>query len=821
MPDPSPSEERFRRLVEIAPDTVLLHAGGELLFINPAGVRLLGAASADQLIGLPIADFLNPDRVSAAVGPGGPAPHAPAEVVEDQVTRLDGGTIDVEIVVLPSSFEGKIANQVILRDISRRKQAEAALKESEQRFKSLFEGVPVGVYRISPRGELLHCNRALVDLLGYPSRKRLVGLMTGDFYVEEEDREIWKTMIRYEGRVVNFETRIRRFDGSKVWVRSNTEIIHDQEGRVAGYEGLVEDVTDRKRAEDALRTSEERFRSLVQHASDMISILDAEGKALYYSPASQRVLGFAPASRLGGHGFESIHPRDRPRVQAVFDELLSQPGKSRTAEYRMRHADGSWRVLESSLTHLLHNPAVSGVVVNSRDVSDRKQAEDRLLHDALHDPLTALPNRTLFMDRLTHCLDRRSRVDSYRCAVLFLDLDRFKMINDSFGHAIGDRLLVQASGRLKGCLRPNDTLARLGGDEFAILLDDVDDASNAVRVAKRVQTELEVPFSLEAREVYSSASIGIALSGGESGPEDILRDADTAMYRAKSQGRAGYAIFDADMHARVRAQLELETDLRRALTRDQFDVFYQPIVDLRSAAVAGFEALARWHHPERGLLLPGEFMSLAEETGLVNAIGRQVLAQACSQMKAWNERRSPEEPLFVSVNLSARQLAQPDLLDQIREILETHGLAGDRLSLEVTESAVADRPDAVLETLVRLRRLGVRVSLDNFGTGTASLSLLHRFPFDRVKIDRWFVSGVGTDGSSEELVEGILTLCRSRRLDAVAEGVETGDQRRRLTELGCAYAQGFLFSEPVDRRRVEELLVATTLDFDQGEAAIE
>ncbi len=816
MPDPSPSEERFRRLVEIAPDTVLLHAGGELLFVNPAGVRLLGAAAAEELTGRPVADFVDPVQAAAAIGEG-----PSAEIVESRVRRLDGARVEVEILSLPSTFGGRRATQVILRDISRRKRAEAALKESEQRYKSLFEGVPVGVYRISPRGELLHCNRALVELLGYPSRERLLGLMTTSLYVEEDDREVWKTMMRYEGRVVNFETRIRRFDSSKVWVRSTTEAVRDRQDRIAGYEGLVEDVTDRKRAEDALRTSEERFRSLVQNASEMISILDAKGQAAYHSPASLRVLGFEPASRAGRPGFESIHDCDRPRVQALFDELLEKPGKSRNAEYRVRHADDSWRVLESSFTNLLHNPAVCGVVVNSRDVSDRKRAEERLLHDALHDPLTALPNRSLFMDRLTHSLDRRSRTLSYRCAVLFLDLDRFKLVNDSFGHAIGDRLLVQVGGRLGGCLRPNDTLARLGGDEFAILLDDVDDASIAVRVAQRVQTELEVPFTLDGHEVYSSASIGIALSDAESKPEDVLRDADTAMYRAKGQGRAGYAIFDAQMHAQVRAQLELETDLRRALASSQLEVFYQPIVALRTGTVAGLEALARWHHPERGLLLPGEFMPLAEETGLVHAIGRQVLTRACAQMQAWNERRSPQEPLFVSVNLSRRQLAQSDLLDQVRETLDATGLAGDRLSLEVTESAVADHPDAVLETLVRLRRLGIRLSLDNFGTGTASLSLLHRFPFDRVKIDRWFVGGIGTDGEGEGLVEGILTLCRSRRLDAVAEGVETREQRRRLTELGCAYAQGFLFSEPIDRRRVEALLSAATLDFDQGDAPAE
>ncbi len=816
MPEESFNETRLQRLVEAAPDGVLLHAGGEVVYANPAAARLLGAAAADDLVGRPIAAFAAPGSRTIAADLSAlelDTPGEGAELVEDRMARLDGEVIEVEVVALPSSFRGAPVTQLVVRDVTPRKRAEAALKESERRYRDLFEGVPVGVYEISRSGELKVWNRAVEELLAAPGGEGLEGLDTGSLYVDPEDRDAWKTLVQYQGRVSHFETRIRRLDGARIWVRCQARALRDADGKVVGYEATVEDVTDRRRAEDALRASEERFRSLVQNAADLITILDREARVVYHSPASQRLLGFAPSERVGTPGFELVHPRDRPRIEALFAELLENPRRSRRIEVRMRHADGSWRMHEAKITNLLQNPAVDGVVVNSRDVTDRRQAEARLRHDALHDALTGLPNRTLFMDRLEHCLNRRSRDAHYRCAVLFLDLDRFKMVNDSLGHAAGDRLLVQAGRRLKGCLRPNDSLARLGGDEFAVLLDDVGDASVAVKVARRIRRELETPFELEGREVYSSASIGIAVSG-DAGPEEVLRDADTAMYRAKSRGRAAHAIFDERMHGQVRAQLQLETDLRQALELGQLEVFYQPIVTLPAGALAGFEALVRWRHPERGLLLPGEFMPLAEETGLVDAVGGQVLEEACRQMKAWNDLRAPREPLLISVNLSNRQFRRPGLCAQLGRVLEASGLAGDRLAVEVDEAAVAGETEVVLETLVKIKQLGVRLSLDNFGSGTGSLSLLHRLPFDHIKIDRWFVLHAGTEAGSDELLEGILTLCRGRRLATVAEGVETAGQRRKLVELGCGFAQGFLFSEPVDRRRAETLLEAAPLDFD-------
>ncbi len=800
--------ERFQRLVEMTPDTVLLHAGGELVFVNSAGARLLGA-EAPQLLGRRLADFVDPGVPEQRAEP---PEDDTGQVVEGELRRIDGEAVDVELVSLPSSYEGRPATQVVIRDVSARKRAEDALRSSEQRYRSLFEGVPVGVYRISSEGSFLEVNRALLEILGFARREDMVDMKSGDLYVDPEDRQAWRVMMEYEGRVDHFETQVYRHDRSTIWVRLSALAIRGEGGEIVGYEGTVEDITDRKRAEDALRRSEERFRSLVQNAPDLISILDAEGTVRYQSPSSVPLLGYSAAEQQGTQGFGRVHPEDRPQLETLFQELLRNPRRSVRCEYRIRHSDGSWRVLESKLTNLLESSSVGGVVINSRDITDRKRAENQLLHDALHDALTGLPNRTLFMDRLGLCLGHSPRHKDYRCAVLFLDLDRFKMVNDSFGHTIGDQLLVQVSRRLGSCLRPTDSLARLGGDEFAILLDNVVDASNAVRVVQRIQQELEVPFRVDGREIYSDASIGIALSSGAGQkPENLLRDADTAMYRAKGRAQASYAIFDARMHAQVRAQLQLETELRRALDQWQFEVFYQPLVAMQTGVLEGFEALLRWRHPERGLVLPDDFVPLAEDTGMINPLGARVLAEACDQMRRWSDRLTLERPLFISVNLSNRQFSQADLVDQVRGTLESSGLAGDRLVLEVTESAVMEDPDTVFATLLELKQLGIQISLDDFGTGYSSLSVLHRFPFDKVKIDRWFVRNVGVDRGSDGLVEGVLALCRWRQLETVAEGVETPEQRRKLAELDCTYAQGFLFSDAVEAARAEELIALPAL----------
>ncbi|MEO6708096.1 MAG: EAL domain-containing protein, partial [Planctomycetota bacterium] len=425
--------------------------------------------------------------------------------------------------------------------------------------------------------------------------------------------------------------------------------------------------------------------------------------------------------------------------------------------------------------------------------------------------LTNLPNRALFIDRLRQALRRASRRKDYLFAVLFLDIDRFKMVNDSLGHMAGDRLLVMIARRLELSLRPGDTVARLGGDEFTVLLDDIRDVTDATRVADRIQRELEMPFNVGGQELFTSASIGIALSAtGYEKPEDILRDSDTAMYKAKSLGKARYSMFDTGMHERAVVLLQMEADLRRAIERSELRVHYQPILSLQTGHITGVEALARWQHPLRGLVSPAEFIPIAEETGLILPIGRWVLVEACRQMVLWRDTLGAEHPLEVAVNLSGRQLALPDIVAQIGEVLRETGLEPSRLRLEITESVVMEHPEMVSTMLQELRLLGVKLSIDDFGTGYSSLAYLQRFPADTLKIDRSFVSPMGSRGENSEIARTIVTIGHNLGMRVVAEGVETAEQLAHLRGLDCEGAQGYFISKPLSSEDTERLIASRT-----------
>lgn len=449
------------------------------------------------------------------------------------------------------------------------------------------------------------------------------------------------------------------------------------------------------------------------------------------------------------------------------------------------------------------------------EIIQRTAAEAQLRHDAMHDALTGLPNRALLNDRIEHCIERARRHRDYKFALLYLDLDRFKVINDSLGHTVGDQLLMAIAQRLDGCLRSMDTIARsdrevfarLGGDEFVILLDDIRDDTDASRVAQRIQDAVSEPFDLPGHDVAITVSIGIALSAtGYESAQDILRDADTAMYRAKAAGKACYEVFDKAMHAQAIARLQLENDLRRAIEREQFQLLYQPIVKLQTARVVGFEALIRWNHPKRGLVSPADFIPVAEETGLIVPIGRWVLHEACWQLRAWRQQLPAAEALSVNVNISKRQVSEGVLVEQVDRVLRETGLPGTSLQLEITETVIMENPDSVSEVLHQLKKRGVRLHMDDFGTGYSSLSYLHRFPLEVLKIDRAFVSNLEANVRYDAVVRAIVTLAHNLNMEVIAEGIETSEQLAQILALDCDYAQGYLFSKPLAATEAEAII---------------
>ena len=571
-------------------------------------------------------------------------------------------------------------------------------------------------------------------------------------------------------------------------------------------------VARRERAEEALASSEKRFRSLVQNASDVITILNADGRVRYVSPSVERVLGYSPEEYLGQDVFDYVHSGDVWEARNTFAESLRREGISPPIEYRMRRADGAWRYFEAIANNMTDDPSVGGVVLNAWDVTERKALENELSHQAFYDPLTDLPNRALFMDRLAHALARAQRRRS-KVAVMFLDLDNFKFVNDSLGHECGDQLLVAVGERLLECLRPEDTLSRFGGDEFTVLLEGATRLNEATGVAERIAGALRAPFTIDGRDLYVTASIGICVSiDGRERPGDLLRHADLAMYRAKRGGKDNYNVFDPSVNVHPPGRLGLESDLRRAVERGEFVVHYQPEVLLETGDLAGLEALVRWEHPERGLLPPAEFVPLAEETGLIVAIGRWVLREACRQAKGWLERH-PEalgETLpAVNVNLSPRQFRHPDLVKDVARVLQETSLSPRNLGLEVIESSVMDDAVVANTVLQQLGDLGVRLAIDDFGTGYSSLSRLKHLPVDVLKIDRSFVAGIGDDAEDEVLISGVTNVAAGLGLSAVAEGVETPAQAARLRALGCTLAQGYYFSGPLPSEEVPALLAAS------------
>ncbi len=569
------------------------------------------------------------------------------------------------------------------------------------------------------------------------------------------------------------------------------------------------------------RKNEELFQIVTENAADMIALVDVKGRRLYNSPAYKRILGYSAAELGETSAFEQIHPEDRFKVLEAAREAR-ETGVGRRLEYRIKHKDGSWRVLESLASTVRDGKGeVAKLVIVNRDITERKRAQEQLEHNLFHDTLTGLPNRRLFLDRLQHAFARARRDVGHSYALVLVNLDHFKVFNETLGTAAGDRVLLEIGRAISTCLREDDTIARressgvageaalsrLGGDEYTLILDGVSDPSDAMRIAKRIQAAVAEPFFIDSREVRASASIGIALGTlAHERPEDVLKDADAAMRRAKALGGSRCEVFDEAMHTRAEGRLRLEADLRAALSARQFRIHYQPVVRLNTRAVTGFEALLRWEHPTQGLISPYRFIEAAEDSGILVSIGHWLMLQACQQLPEWEQSIFPQEPLHITVNVSARQFADARLASDIQDALRETGIDPARLQLEMTESVAAADPKLSVTVMAHLKHMGIGVILDNFGIGAASLRVLRQFPVDALKIDRSLIREMQTDRSASDMMEMVITLAHKMNLRVIAEGIETARQFERLRELGCEFGQGYYFSQALEAKAVGPFL---------------
>ena len=540
----------------------------------------------------------------------------------------------------------------------------------------------------------------------------------------------------------------------------------------------------------------------IQVSNDGLWDWDLTTNKIVYSPRWKEMLGLDgdKISDLPDEWLGRIHPEDRDRVGALIDAYLDGTTSNFEIEYRIRHfSDNYLWMLAKGLTIRSPSGKATRFAGSQTDVTELKSHEEQMIHDALHDTLTSIPNRTLLLDRIRQSLVRRKRYPETSFAVIFIDLDRFRLVNESLGHIHGDELLKLISERLKGSIPIGDTVARLGGDEFSVLIQDIVCVKDAENIAKDIQDSFSKPFSLGDREVFASASMGIAHSDNDyKTPEEILRDSELAMYRAKRDGKAQSIVFEKRFRQSTLSPIDLDTDLRRALDRDEMELHYQPIISMRDRSISGFEALLRWSHRSRGAISPNEFIPLAEETGLIYDLGQWVLRKACEQIADWNKDKSKEEQLEISINLSGRQFSDPNLVGGIFENIEKSGFNAEFLKIEITESALMENAQRSVSMLNQLKDLNIKVCVDDFGTGYSSLSYLHTFPIDTLKIDRSFVHDMSRNFRNMEIIRTIIMLAHNLKLDVIAEGVETAEQYAQLSALGCQFAQGFYFSRPVN-----------------------
>ena len=816
------SEERYRALTQNSSDLVtVIETTGIVRYQSAAIQRMLGY-SQEELLGKNAFDYVHPDdlqRVKIAYDEGLKNPESQPSS-EYRFRHKDGSWRWLESVGTNLIQEPGVGGYVVnSRDITRRKETEDRLREAEKRYRMLVERIPAITYirEIRHNSESVYVSPQVLDIMGYTPEECT---STPDLWIRilhPDDREsVLAEDLRTNETGEPFTMEYRQFakDERLVWIRDEATLVKSEEGEPLYWLGVQIDITERKRAEAQLGAAEQRFRTLVDQipAVTYIDPVDDPETSLYTSPQIEKMLGYTPEEwRENKLWPKCLHPDDRERILAADERFEAGGEEPFSEEYRLLAKDGSvvW-VREEAV--LLKDEAGEPLYWQGvfYDLTERKALEERLEHRAFHDYLTDLPNRQLFVDRLRKALDRTRRKKGRKVAVLFTDLDEFKIINDSLGHEAGDALLTLVAQRLRRCLRPEDSLARFGGDEFVVLIEDIEDPEVAVRVAERITEELKRPFFLEGRELFAPSSIGIGLGDARTKtPEALLMDADTAMYRAKEEGGT-FRVFDPAMYERAKGRLELEADLRRTLDapHERLPVFYQPMVSMLSGTIVGMEALIRWAHPQQGLLVPPGFIPMAEETGLIVPLGRWVLNEACRRAKEWQERYPKNAKLTMAINISARQLRYPELVGEVEVALRKAALDPGSLTLEITESVLVEDEGSSAGTLQRLKELGVRLAIDDFGVGYSSLSYLRYLPVDQLKLDRVLVGNLDSDDKNLAIVRAAVDLGHALGIEVVAEGVETQEEFEKLSKLGCDVGQGDYWWGPHLPRETEELLAS-------------
>jgi Amt family ammonium transporter len=681
--------------------------------------------------------------------------------------------------------------------------------EQHQRYRSLFNNALEGIFLTTPDGRYLDVNPTLARIYGFASPRELITYFKDikhQLYVKPERRDEFITSLARDNKVIGFESQVRKRNGEIIWISENARAVYDDSGTVSYFEGTVMDITTRKQTELELEVQRAFFSQLFANSPQAIVIIDTQRNVVNCNHGFEQLFGYRAVDIIG-FGMRALIVPEELMIECENLRNTILGGETVQCETQRRHRKGTLIPVDMIGFPIRVGSENNGIIYIYQDISERKSFEEQITHQAFHDALTGLPNRSLFGERLQRALERSRRRSELYYAVLMIDLNKFKAVNDSLGHPAGDQLLIEVAKRLSICVRSVDTVARLGGDEFAIILEEFTARSELLKVARRMHSILCEPFSLYGNDITPGASIGIVPKIAEyTSAEDVLRDADIAMYRAKQQGK-GIVLFDKKMHLELVESISLEAELREVVSNGGLTLHYQPIVSVFDERLQGFEALVRWNHPLRGMVPPDKFIPLAEETGLIIDLGKWVMSEACRTLKDWQNTFAAAQCLTMSVNVSCRQFVKPGLVEHVMEVLAQNKLNPANLKIEVTESVIMHDVSRAVTELNRLRALGVQIAIDDFGTGYSSLAYLRRMPIDHLKIDRSFISGF-EEGTKEndQIVRSIISLARSLGLGVIAEGVEHRDQLERLRLLHCDQAQGFMFSRPVDQSKAQELV---------------